>query len=59
MKLAELPNQVPGNWNGGLRLGLSNSGDYFVAMMLKELHNEGFNNVVVNSNPSSVTFDQS
>ncbi len=41
----------------GLRLGLSNSGDYFVAMMLKELHNEGFNNVVVNSNPSSVTFD--
>ncbi|MCC4382084.1 ATP-binding protein [Limosilactobacillus reuteri] len=42
---------------GGLRLGLSNSGDYFVAMMLKELHNEGFNNVVVNSNPSSVTFD--
>lgn len=42
---------------GGLRLGLSNSGDYFIAMMLKELHNEGFNNVVVNSNPSSVTFD--
>lgn len=42
---------------GELRLGLSNSGDYFVAMMLKELHNEGFNNVVVNSNPSSVTFD--
>ena len=42
---------------GGLRLGLSNSGDYFVAMMLKELHNEGFNNVVVNSNPSSITFD--
>lgn len=42
---------------GGLRLGLSNSGDYFVAMMLKELHNEGFNNVIVNSNPSSVTFD--
>ncbi|WJK31235.1 ATP-grasp domain-containing protein [Limosilactobacillus reuteri] len=42
---------------GGLRLGLSNSGDYFVAMILKELHNEGFNNVVVNSNPSSVTFD--
>ncbi|UNL39857.1 ATP-grasp domain-containing protein [Limosilactobacillus reuteri] len=42
---------------GSLRLGLSNSGDYFVAMMLKELHNEGFNNVVVNSNPSSVTFD--
>lgn len=42
---------------GCLRLGLSNSGDYFVAMMLKELHNEGFNNVVVNSNPSSVTFD--
>ena len=42
---------------GGLRFGLSNSGDYFVAMMLKELHNEGFNNVVVNSNPSSVTFD--
>ena len=37
---------------GGLRLGLSNSGDYFVAMMLKELHNEGFNNVIVNSNPS-------
>ena len=42
---------------GGLRLGLSNSGDYFVAMMLKELHNEGFNNVIVNSNPSSVTFN--
>lgn len=42
---------------GGLRLGLSNSGDYFVAMILKELHNEGFNNVIVNSNPSSVTFN--
>ena len=42
---------------GGLRLGLSNSGDYVVAMMLKELHNEGFNNVIVNSNPSSVTFN--
>lgn len=42
---------------GGLRLGLSNSGDYFVAMMLKELHNESFNNVIVNSNPSSVTFN--
>ena len=42
---------------GGLRLGLSNSGDYFVAMVLKELHNEGFNNVIVNSNPSSVTFN--
>lgn len=42
---------------GGLRLGLSNSGDYFVAIMLKELHNEGFNNVIVNSNPSSVTFN--
>ena len=42
---------------GGLRLGLSISGDYFVAMMLKELHNEGFNNVIVNSNPSSVTFN--
>ena len=42
---------------GGLRLGLSNSGDYFVAMMLKELHHEGFNNVIVNSNPSSVTFN--
>lgn len=26
-------------------------------MMLKELHNEGFNNVIVNSNPSSVTFN--
>ena len=26
-------------------------------VMLKELHNEGFNNVIVNSNPSSVTFN--
>ena len=39
---------------GGLRLGLSNSGDYFVAMMLKELHNEGFNNVIVNSTCPSI-----
>lgn len=40
---------------GGLRLGLSNAGDYFVAMMLQQLKVEGFNNIVVNSNPSSVT----
>lgn len=40
---------------GGLRLGLSNAGDYFVAMMLQQLRTEGFNNVIINSNPSSVT----
>ncbi|NGC77171.1 ATP-grasp domain-containing protein [Lactobacillus reuteri] len=40
---------------GGLRLGLSNSSDYFVARLLQELQNEGFNSVVINSNPSSVT----
>lgn len=40
---------------GGLRLGLSNAGDYFVAMMLQQLRSEGFNNIIVNSNPSSVT----
>ena len=39
---------------GGLRLGLSNSGDYFVAMMMRQLHADGFHTVVVNSNPSSV-----
>ncbi|MBB1078653.1 ATP-grasp domain-containing protein [Limosilactobacillus sp. STM2_1] len=40
---------------GGLRLGLSNAGDYFIAMLLQELRAEGFNNIVINSNPSSVT----
>lgn len=40
---------------GGLRLGLSNAGDYFVAQLLSELQDEGFHNIVVNTNPSSVT----
>lgn len=39
---------------GGLRLGLSNAGDYFVAMMMRQLHADGFHTIVVNSNPSSV-----
>ncbi|MDO4903002.1 MAG: ATP-grasp domain-containing protein [Limosilactobacillus sp.] len=38
----------------GLRLGLSNSGDYFVTMMVRQLKNDGFSTIVVNSNPSSV-----
>lgn len=39
---------------GGLRLGLSNAGDYFVAMMMRQLHADGFHTIVVNSNPGSV-----
>lgn len=39
---------------GGLRLGLSNSGDYFVAAMMQQLHREGYHTVIVDTNPSSV-----
>ena len=39
---------------GGLRLGLSNAGDYFVATMMHQLRNEGYHTVIVNTNPSSV-----
>ncbi|MGM9891748.1 ATP-grasp domain-containing protein [Limosilactobacillus sp.] len=39
---------------GGLRLGLSNAGDYVVAMMMRQLRRDGFHTVVVNANPSSV-----
>lgn len=44
---------------GGLRLGLSNAGDYFVTMMMRQLHADGFHTVVVNSNPSSVNLSYS
>lgn len=44
---------------GGLRLGLSNAGDYFVAMMMRQLHADGFHTIVVNSNPSSVNLSYS
>lgn len=40
---------------GGLRLGLSTAGDYVVAMMMRQLHADGFHTVVVNANPSSVS----
>lgn len=40
---------------GGLRLGLSNSGDYFVAQMMRQLHQEGYHTVIVNTNPSSIS----
>lgn len=40
---------------GGLRLGMSNAGDYFVATMLKQLRQDGFHTVVVNTNPSSIS----
>lgn len=39
---------------GGLRLGLSNAGDYFVASMMKQLREEGYHTVIVDTNPSSV-----
>lgn len=39
---------------GGLRLGLSNAGDYFVASMMRQLHREGYHTVIVDTNPSSV-----
>ncbi|HJA27896.1 MAG TPA: ATP-grasp domain-containing protein [Candidatus Limosilactobacillus intestinigallinarum] len=39
---------------GGLRLGLSNSGDYFVAAMMRQLRHEGYHTVIVDTNPSSV-----
>lgn len=46
---------------GALRLGLSNAGDYFVASMMKRLHQDGFHTIIINSNPSSVslTYDLS
>ncbi len=44
---------------GGLRLGLSNAGDYFVAMLMRHLHADGFHTIVVNSNPSSVNLSYS
>lgn len=40
---------------GGLRLGLINAGDYFVALMLKQLHQDGFHTIIVNTNPSSIS----
>lgn len=40
---------------GGLRLGLSNAGDYFVAQMMRELRREGYHTVIVNTNPSSIS----
>ena len=44
---------------GGLRLGMSNAGDYFVAMLMRQLKADHFHTVVVNSNPSSVTLSYS
>lgn len=40
---------------GALRLGLSNAGDYFVATMMMQLQKEGFQTIIINTNPSSVS----
>lgn len=42
---------------GGLRLGLSNSADFFIASMMRELHTQGYNTIIMNSDPSSVTMN--
>lgn len=42
---------------GGLRLGLSNAGDFFVASMMMQLHRDKYNTIIMNSNPSSVTLN--
>lgn len=39
---------------GGLRLGLSNAGDFFVASMMMQLHRQKFHTIIMNCNPSSV-----
>ena len=42
---------------GGLRLGLSNAGDFFVASMMMQLHRQKFHTIIMNCNPSSVTIN--
>lgn len=42
---------------GGLRLGLSNAGDLFVASMMMQLHRQNFHTIIMNCNPSSVTLN--
>lgn len=42
---------------GGLRLGLSNAGDFFVASMVMQLHRQKFHTIIMNCNPSSVTLN--
>lgn len=42
---------------GGLRLGLSNSADFFIASMMRQLHTQGYNTIIMNSDPSSVTMN--
>lgn len=42
---------------GGLRLGLSNAGDFFVASMMMQLHKQKFHTIIMNCNPSSVTLN--
>lgn len=42
---------------GGLRLGLSNAGDFFVASMMMQLHRQNFHTIIMNCNPSSVTLN--
>ncbi|MBB1063322.1 ATP-binding protein [Limosilactobacillus fastidiosus] len=42
---------------GGLRLGLSNAGDFFVASMMMQLHRQNYHTIIMNCNPSSVTLN--
>lgn len=42
---------------GGLRLGLSNAGDFFVASMMMQLHRQKFHTIIMNCNPSFVTLN--
>src|SRR5699024_9856741 len=41
----------------GLRLELSNAGDFFVASMMMQLHRQKFHTIIMNCNPSSVTLN--
>lgn len=43
---------------GGIRLGLSNSGDFFIASALTKLHGLGYHTIVINSNPSSISLNR-
>ena len=43
---------------GGTRLGLSNSGDFFIASALTKLHGLGYHTIVINSNPSSISLNR-
>ena len=42
---------------GGLRLGLSNAGHFFVPSMMMQLHRQKFHTIIMNCNPSSVTLN--